>query len=198
MTEQLRLAPTGPHDASMIVPVIQRRHQGPPSDDAIVLPPESELVSDFLVGDLNILYAFDLPGYFEYVSQHDCVTLGLDPAGLRELSVRNLTRRRSKPEILRPSDAAVMLRLPGDGDLEAGLLLVDHLWPQVARSMPGETIVAVPSRDVLVVSGSEVSGGVETLHGAVKRRWENPTNRKLLLTRSLLVRRNDSWHVFEP
>jgi uncharacterized protein YtpQ (UPF0354 family) len=90
-----------------------------------------------------------------------------------------------------------MVRL--DGDLEASLLLVDWLWPQLARGMPGETIVAVPSRDVLVVSGTEVTGGVDTLRGAVRRVWENPRmDSKLLLTRSLLVRRGDSWQVFEP
>jgi uncharacterized protein YtpQ (UPF0354 family) len=195
MAEQLRLAPTGPHEVSLIVPVIKR--QAPPSDDAITLPPEFDLVSDSLVGDLNIFYAFDVPGYFKYVSKHDRMTLKLDPGTLREISVRNLTKRRKKPEILRPSDAAVMLKL--DGDLEASLLLVPHLWPQLARGLPGETIVAVPSRDVLVVSGTEVTGGVATLRGAVRRVWESPkTNKKLLLTRSLLVRRNDSWHVFEP
>jgi hypothetical protein len=112
------------------------------------------------------------------------------------VAVRNLTKRRRKPEILRPSDAAVMLRL--DGDLEASLLLVNHLWLQLGRGLPGETVVALPSRDVLVASGTHVTGGIETLHRAVKRRWENPTtDRKLLLTRQLLVRRDTSWQVYE-
>jgi uncharacterized protein YtpQ (UPF0354 family) len=194
VSDQLRLVPTGPHDASMIVPVIKR--QAPPSDDDILLPPEFDLMSDALVDDLNVFYVFDIPGYFKYVSEHDRKALKLDPRGLRELSVRNLTKRRSKPEILRPSDAALMVRL--DGDLEASLLLVDWLWPQLARGMPGETIVAVPNRDVLVVSGTEVTGGVDTLRSAVRRVWENPRmDYKLLLTRSLLVRRGDSWQVFE-
>ncbi len=90
-----------------------------------------------------------------------------------------------------------MLRL--DGDLEASLLLVDSLWPHMARGLAGETIVALPSRDVLVVSGTEVTGGVETLRRAVSRVWGDPKKyNKLLLTRSLLARRGDSWHVFEP
>ena len=178
----------------MIVPVI--KGHVPPSDDVIVLSPESSLISDALVGDLRVFYAFDLPGYFAYVSEHDRERLHLDPGELRELSVRNLAKRRSKPEILQPSGAAVMLRL--DGDLEASLLLHDSLWRHMARANTGETIVAVPSRDVVVVSGTGVTGGVETLRSAVKRSWERPSGRKLLLTRSLLVRRDDSWHVFEP
>ncbi len=143
-----------------------------------------------------ILYAFDLPGHFVYLSEHHCKTLGVDPRGLRKLAVQNLTRRRSKPEILRPSDAINMLRL--DGDLEASLLLVDHLWPQVARAVAGETVVGVPTRDVLALTGTGITGGVETLRRAVERAWQRPTNRKLVLTRSLLVRRNDSWQIFQP
>jgi uncharacterized protein YtpQ (UPF0354 family) len=170
--------------------------QQSPSDDDIPLPPESDLMSDALVGDLKIFYAFDMPGYFRYVSERDRKALELDPGGLRGLSVRNLIKRRGKPEILRPSDAALMLKL--DGGLESSLLIVDRLWPHLAHGMPGETIVAAPNRDVLVVSGTEVTGGVETLRRAIKRIWENPNpNRKQLLTRSLLVRRGDSWQVFE-
>lgn len=194
MSGEPRLAPEGPHDASVIVPVI--KGYVPPSDDVIELSPESSLMSDVLVGDLRVFYAFDLPGYFEYVSEHDRERLQLDPGSLRELSVRNLVKRRSKPEILQPSGAAVMLRL--DGDLEASLLLHDSLWRRLARSNTGETIVAVPSRDVVVVSGTGVTGGVETLRHAVERSWEHSSDRKLLLTRSLLVRRNNHWEVFEP
>jgi uncharacterized protein YtpQ (UPF0354 family) len=189
-----RFADSGPKDASMIIPVIKR--QAPPSDDIVVLSPEDSFLTDDLVGELFVLYAFDLPGLFQYVSERDRKALSLDTADLRRLAVRNLTRRRSKPEILRPSDAVIMLRL--DGDLEASLLLVDHLWPQAARAITGDIVAGVPSRDVLVITGTGITGGVETLRWAVDRAWKRPTNPKLLLTRSLLVRRNNSWQIFEP
>jgi hypothetical protein len=38
--------------------------------------------------------------------------------------VRNLTKLRGEPKILRPSGTGCMLRL--DGDLESCLLLIDH------------------------------------------------------------------------
>lgn len=191
----MRFADSGSRDASMIVPVIKRANPVPPDSD-IVLPPVSRPISDSLVGGLIILYAFDLPGHFEYLGQHDCQSLGVDPRDLRKLAVRNLTRRRSKPEILRPSGEVVMLRL--DGDLEASLLLVDHLWPQLARGIAGEVVVGVPSRDVVAVSGTGITGGIETLHWAVDRAWKRQNNPKVPLTRSLIVRREDSWQLFEP
>jgi uncharacterized protein YtpQ (UPF0354 family) len=178
----------------MIVP--EMKGYVPPSDDVIELSPESSLISDALVGDLRVFYAFDLPGHFQYVSEHDRERLQLDPGGLRELSVRNLTRRRSKPEILRPSGAAVMLRL--DGDLEASLLLHDSLWRHLARSIAGEIVVGIPSRDVLAVSGTGVTDGIETLRWAVDRAWTRRRIPKLMLTPSLLVRRDDSWQPFDP
>jgi uncharacterized protein YtpQ (UPF0354 family) len=80
----------------MIVPVIK---QGlPASDDAIVLPPEFRPIAEILIAELNVMYAFDLPGHFEYLSEQHCQSLGLDPASLRKLSVRNFTRPRTKPE----------------------------------------------------------------------------------------------------
>jgi hypothetical protein len=125
------------------------KRQEPPSDDGYVLSGDSELLSDALVADLNIFYAFDMPGQFLYVREHDRKVLGLDHSDLRKLSVSNLVKLRSRPEILRPSDAAVMLR--------------------------------------------------ETLQHAVNRIWGKPNpNRKMLLTRSLLIRRDTRWEVFEP
>jgi hypothetical protein len=52
MAGQLLLAPNGPLDASMIVPVVK---------------------------------GYNLPGYFEYVSEHERERLQLDPGDLREL-----------------------------------------------------------------------------------------------------------------
>jgi uncharacterized protein YtpQ (UPF0354 family) len=182
-----------PRDSPMIIPLIKR--SVPPSDDEIRLSGEQALISEHLVGDLHIFYVFDLPSLFWFVSQGERESLGLNASDLRTLSVRNLVKRRGRPEI-RQSDTGAMLIL--DGDLEASLLLVDHLWAQLAPQLPGDLIAAVPSRDVLAVSGTGVTGGVALLRRAVERVWADPsTNPKLLLTRSLLVRQEDSWQLFE-
>ena len=178
----------------MIIPLIKRSAQ--PSDDEIRLPAQQELISEHLVGDFYIFYVFDLPSLFWFVSRGDCESLGLNAGGLRALSVRNLVKRRRRPEI-RQSGTGAMLIL--DGDLEASLLLADHLWARLAPQIPGDLIAAVPSRDVLTVSGTDVAGGIPLLRSAVERVWANPrTDPKLLLTRSLLVRQDGSWQLFEP
>ena len=38
-----------------------------------------------------------------------------------------------------------------DGDLEASLLLVDHLWAQIGPQLPGDLIAAHPARGQLAL-----------------------------------------------
>jgi uncharacterized protein YtpQ (UPF0354 family) len=177
----------------MIVPVIKQSVKL--SEEAILLSGRDEPVIEHLVGDLLVMYAFDLPGRFEFVARRHCETLGLEAGDLRPLSVRNLVKLRRKPQI-KGTDRVVTLIL--DGDLEASLLLVDMLWEQLAQQIPGDLIAAVPTRDTLAVTGTGVDGGVAVLNHAVSRLWENPRgNRKLLLTPSLLTRRGTSWQLLE-
>jgi uncharacterized protein YtpQ (UPF0354 family) len=165
------------------------------SEETVRFSDADEPIAEELAGDLLIMYAFDLPGRFEFVARRHCETLGLETGDLRPLSVRNLVTRRPKPQI-KQVDKAVMLIL--DGDLEASLLLVDMLWEQLAAQIPGDLIAAVPARDILAVSGTGVDGGVAVLNHAVRRFWARPSaNPKLLLTPSLLTRQTNSWQLLK-
>ncbi|MCW2936436.1 MAG: hypothetical protein JWM19_7398 [Actinomycetia bacterium] len=177
----------------MIVPVIKQSVKL--SEEAILLSGRDEPVIERLAGDLLVMYAFDLPGRFEFVARRHCEALGLVAGDLRALSVRNLVARRSKPQVKR-TDQVVMLIL--DGDLEASLLLVDMLWDQLASKIPGDLIAAVPARDTLAVTGTGLDGGVAVLNRAARKVWDSPGgNRKLLLTPSLLIRQGNSWQLLE-
>jgi hypothetical protein len=180
-------------DASLILPLIKRiEPEG--ADVPVVLPEKDTPIFEELTAELLVAYVFDLPGMFRYVSPGDCARLQLPADGLRRLAVRNLTRRRARPQI-KQGRAAGMFVL--DGDLEASLLLVDHLWEQIGPQLPGDLIAGVPSRDVLAVTGSQVPGGIAALTRAVDAGWQRSPYR-LLLTRSLLIRDGAAWHLFAP
>jgi uncharacterized protein YtpQ (UPF0354 family) len=184
-----QFAPLEERDPAMIVPLIKRSVKA--SEETVQLSGSDELIFEPFNDDLFVAYVFDLPGMFKFVSRNDCEALSLDPGQLRTLAVRNLVKRRRKPEIKQP-DSGLMLVL--DGDLEASLLLVDILWAQLASQIPGDVVVAIPARDVLAVTGGKVNGGIAVLSDAINRVWENPhTNRKLLLTKLLLRREGTSW-----
>jgi hypothetical protein len=114
----------------------------------------------------------------------------LDAGDLRPLAVRNLTRRRARPQI-KQAPAAAMFVL--DGNLESSLLLVDHLWEQIGPQLPGELIAAVPPRDTLAATSSQVPGGIAALTRCADAVWQQSTTR--LLIRSLLIRHGPSWQL---
>lgn len=114
----------------------------------------------------------------------------LDADDLRPLAVRNLTRRRARPQI-KQAPAAAMFVL--DGNLEFSLLLADHPWEQTGPQLPGELIAAVPSRDMPAVTGSRVPGGIAALTRCADAVWQHSTTR--LLARSLLIRHGPSWQL---
>jgi hypothetical protein len=175
-------------DPSAIVPLIKRVDTGG-LGDAVTLPDSYIPVVERLTPYLWTAYVFDLPGRFDYVTPLDCAHLGLGPANLRSLAVRNLTERRDKPKI-RWHGGALTLTL--DGNLEASLLLVDHVWPQVSPGVAGDLVAAVPSRDTLVVTGTDNPVGMKFLELCVDEVWRTAETR-ILLTKKLLIRRYGAW-----
>jgi uncharacterized protein YtpQ (UPF0354 family) len=178
-------------DSSLIVPLIKRAEpEGAGGSSPLSWPEGDTPIAEELAGELYVFYGFDLPGAFRLVSRRDCARMQLDAGDLRPLAVRNLTRRRARPQI-KQAPAAAMFVL--DGDLESSLLLVDHLWEQIDPQLPGELIAAVPSRDMLAVTGSQVPGGIAALTRCADAVWQQSTTR--LLTRSLLIRHGPSWQL---
>jgi hypothetical protein len=159
----------------------------------IELRRSEEMIFEDFVGELMIAYVFDLPSYFRHVNRKDCLNFGIKHDELRPLSTKNLVGRRPKPTV-KQGQTGVMLVM--DQNLESSLLLVDLVWDQIERQLPGETVAAVPTRDVILVTGTGIPGGIESLERAIVRTWKNSVPR-LRLTRSLLVRRDKSWHIFD-
>ena len=168
----------------MIVPLMKRSEPGDGTRPArqtasfttdagqqrtIQLSRSEEFVVEDFMGDLLITYVFDLPRYFRHVNRKDCLDFGIRHDELRALSVRNLVRSRAKP-VIKPGRPGVMLVL--DENLESSLLLVDHLWDQFEPQLPGDTIAAVPARDTILTTGTEVPDGIELLERAIDTVWE--------------------------
>jgi uncharacterized protein YtpQ (UPF0354 family) len=88
---------------------------------------------------------------------------------------------------------ALMLSFDG---IESSLLLADRLWHRLATSVPGDLVVGVPARDVVVVTGSRSRQGLDKAKRAVDRVFF--AGDQHLLTRELLVRRDGGWETFKP
>jgi uncharacterized protein YtpQ (UPF0354 family) len=80
--------------------------------------------------------------------------------------------------------------------IESSLLLADALWLRLSTCVPGELVVGVPARDVVVVTGSQSSQGLDQAKRTVERVFS--AGDQYLLTRQLLVRRRGGWEAFSP
>jgi len=179
-------------DASLIVPRIKHTNFLVALRD-IVKKEDDMPVTEPLVADLLITYAFDLPETFQMVCARDAQRLGLSPEQLRGAAVTNLKKQLGN--IGREGEPPLLKMVVGN-NLEACLLLVDGIWQSLATKIPPEIVVGVPTRDVLLVTTSaSTKGGLQLLRDAVREAHGRESTHALSL--QLLARRGDKWEVFD-
>jgi hypothetical protein len=110
---------------------------------------------------------------------------------LRQSALQHLEVLSSRAEF-HGQPPALMLSFEG---LESSLLLASDFWRRLEGAVPGELVVGVPARDVVIVTGSQSGPGLEKAKRCVERVFfaggEN------LVSRGLLVRRGGSWEPFD-
>jgi uncharacterized protein YtpQ (UPF0354 family) len=176
-------------DRTRIVPVIQDRQRF----DAMQRrgreqTPPLDLVAEPLNGELVVVYAENRLGALRILSSRDDVG---DRARLREAALTNLSRILPKIEI-RPGADGVLLVSAG-GEFDASLLLADNLWTGGQIKVDGDIVVAVPAKDVLIVTGSHNAAGLARLRAAAAKFAFGPNG----LTSALFAYRDGKFVRFE-
>jgi hypothetical protein len=121
----------------------------------------------------------------------DLHQLGLDERTLHRLAFANLHSMIDTVS-LHGSPPALMASFHG---IESSLLLADAFWAELVPDLPGAPVVAVPARDVLVITGSDSPAGLDKAHRCVERvMFAGPYNS---LVSDLLERRGNCWYVFD-
>lgn len=151
-----------------------------------------EPVQDELLEGVSVVYSFGPPHGARLVTWSDLPRLNLDQQMLRRSAAANLTSRLGAVKV---HGQAPSLMLSFDG-LESSLLVADGFWESLRESVPGELVIGVPARDVVIVTGSESKPGLEKAKRAVDRVFF--AGDEHLLTRELLVRRNGGWEPLTP
>ncbi len=86
---------------------------------------------------------------------------------------------------------ALMLSFDG---LESSLLLSELFWDELADSVPGDLVIGVPARDVVIITGSRSRAGLEKARRAVDRVFF--AKGEHLLLPDLVVWRDGEWEPF--
>jgi len=164
---------------SAVVPDIELTH-----DDSPVEQP--------FVADLVLFYAFDQPTCFTMVAHRDLTRLSLDKHQLHDIALTNLRRAIPQPELHEVSPGVFMLTC--GGNFEATTLLLDEVWEQVAETVQGDLVLSVPSRDVVIFTGTQNRDGLAFMRSKVSQILETGDH---TLTRHFLVRCGTRWSLYE-
>jgi uncharacterized protein YtpQ (UPF0354 family) len=157
-----------------------------PDDPQVV---DAHLVEDF-VADLGVAYTMvPRPGE-RLLMWDDLGRLGVDQRELRRQSAANLYAALGRVAF-HGQPPALMLSFDG---LESSVLLAHRFWDDLEQAVPGELVVGVPARDVVILTGSKSRTGMEKVRRAVDRVFF--AGGAELLSRALLVRRNGHWEVW--
>ncbi len=182
-------------DTANIVPVIKDRPWLEETRQALRARGAKEVpksVYEEYNDDLIIVYVEDQPKGMRYLTPDDLPQAKIREEDLRKLACSNLSQLVTNVSLL---GAKGIYMLSAGGDYDASLLLLDTVWERLPADVQGEVVVAIPARGEVMVSGTQVAGGIESLQRFVKSTYAKAPYQ---LTPKLFVRRNGKFVTFEP
>jgi uncharacterized protein YtpQ (UPF0354 family) len=155
-----------------------------------ILPENANTMTEHLCGDLWIVYAEDRPETIKTLTCESITEMGVTENELRDLAVENLRRILPAAEC---HGSGPWYLLTAGADYAASLLLLDTIWEQIADMVPGKIVAAVPTRDVLMFTGSESEDGIS---GMRAKSQELCRTGPYSVSESLIVRDAGKWTIF--
>lgn len=153
---------------------------------------ENAIVYEALAGELIVAFALDRADMFRMVTERDLPHLELDRAELRAIAIQNLARL---PEAGgRFEDVGEFGALVLE-DLAATMLLVDGVWSDLQKTIRGEQLASVPSRDVLMIADSHFPAARKMLREEARHAFGEAGD--TAISPQILVRRGGSWEIYE-
>jgi uncharacterized protein YtpQ (UPF0354 family) len=156
------------------------------------LPPEANIVFSNISEDLNCLYAIDTGNSFHIIQERHLREWDITKEQLHALALENFRSLIVQKMTAKGDTNGIILIV--DGNLEAGLVLIDEIWVQLQDQIGEAVVITVPSRDVLMATG-------KSNRTMINKFKEN--SKQILLTgdhplsKNLFIRENGNWRFFE-
>ncbi len=151
---------------------------------------EPDFVFDRYLGGLWVGYAVGPPFGDRLVTREELRRLGLSQPWLRQQAAMYLETIVDRVRI-HGQPPALTLFFAG---MESSVVLASRLWEEIAGRVPGDLVIAVPARDVVIMTGSRSPAGITRLRGEVDRVFAS--GRRHLVSRELFVRRGRQWQLW--
>ncbi|MBX9899333.1 MAG: DUF1444 family protein [Burkholderiaceae bacterium] len=172
-------------DRSRIIPIIKDRAwlvEIAHSLQSRGLNSAPENVFEEFGDELLVVYAEDTLTNIRYLTRADLKESGLTQAQLRPLAVQNLGRILPQVEIHK---GALVSMITAGGNFEANLLALPDIWKDLEQHVDGDIVVAIPARDLLLLTGSKTPGGIAKLRELAAKAYRESSYQ---LTDTLFVR----------
>lgn len=155
--------PKPPFSTDQVVPVIKSQLY---IDEVLRITNQKKVntLHEKYNSELFIFYARDLENSISYISKDELAKFNLSMSNIRELSIDNLV---DKVSIEKHGNNGYYMITAG-GDYEASLILVKSIWNKDNFQVDGNIIIGIPSRDVILITGSNNESGIRTLKNKVK------------------------------
>lgn len=140
---------------------------------------------------LYIFYAQDLENSMSYLIQENLAEHNISRPDLRAMATNNLMT--ILPNIERHGDNGYFMLTAG-GDYEASLILDQSIWTKEYFPVKGEIIIGIPSRDVLLITGSEEVENIARLKTTVEEINQTGDH---LVSDKIFACRQGSFELFE-
>lgn len=172
-----------------IVPIVKDQRF---INETLKLNPDFE--KDFLIerynDELFIFYAENKETTIGYLKRVEIESLNVEFEGLKEKAIQNLGELATKIE-RHGADGQFMLTM--GGDFESSLILL-KIWDKENFPVKGEIIIAIPARDLVLITGSDDSENIDKVKAKVKE--INETGDHVVSDR-LFILRNDKFETYE-
>lgn len=174
-------------------PPIERRQLIPTIKDKAYVDNYSQItVHEHYAADLYCVYAIDREDSIKTIGPKELDTLQVDRESLRTVALDNLRA------ILPPAEChgeGPWFFLTAGNDYVASLILFDNLWDeQLAGLVEGDLVAVVPSRDVVLFTGSGSTEGIAAIRQRAK---DIVATGDHIISDTLLRRSKGRWSAFD-
>jgi uncharacterized protein YtpQ (UPF0354 family) len=118
---------------------------------------------------LLIVYAEDENDNIRHLLASDIKKLNIPQDSLRPIAIRNLDKMLTSIE--RHGENGVYMITAG-GNYEVSIILLSDIFNKETLPVKGDFVIAIPTRDVLLVTGSNDKEGIERIKEAAEKGYE--------------------------
>ena len=132
-------------------------------------PNKFPLISEKYNDQLVIVFAEDKEDKLSYLTSDYLDSFSVSKDSLKAIAYRNLQQK--LPEVTIKGGGGLYM-VDAGGVYEASLLLSENMWNKKNFNVSGDLVIAIPSRDFLIVTGSKDTKGIKNVKEMVAD-WYN-------------------------